>query len=80
MIRKMFLYTSIVDLNFQGAQMICFMCECPIAPEKGYFKTQLIHGKVMCHVQCQPKFYYDTKPIKDERQKALFPEAWREQK
>jgi hypothetical protein len=56
------------------------MCEKPIIPEKGYFKTQLF-GKKMCHVGCEPKFYYDNKPPEiDQSQKQLFPEEWREQK
>lgn len=58
---------------------ICFMCERPIIPEKGYFKTQ-IFGTKMCHLPCQPKFYYENKAPEDNGQKQLFPEEWREQK
>lgn len=57
--------------------MQCFMCDKPVIPEKGYFKTQLWNKKEICHVGCEPKFCYDNKPEeKDDKQ----PELWREQK
>lgn len=57
--------------------MQCFVCKNEIAPIKGYFRTQLLGEKLICHLQCQPKFYYDNKPEeKDDKQ----PELWREQK
>lgn len=53
------------------------MCNNPVIPGKGYFKTQLWDKKEICHVGCKPKFYYDNKPEeKDDKQ----PELWREQK
>lgn len=52
--------------------MICFMCEKPILPEKGYFRTQLWNGKKLCHVNCRPKFYFDNKPEEDSFQTKLF--------
>lgn len=57
--------------------MQCFVCKNEVAPIKGYFRTQLLGEKLICHVQCQPKFYFDNKPEeKDEKQAEL----WREQK
>jgi hypothetical protein len=55
--------------------MECFVCKKGVIPEKGYFKTQLWNGKLICHVQCQPKFYFDNKPFEtDKNQGELFGE------
>lgn len=40
--------------------MKCFICEKDIAPVNGYFQTQLWNNKLMCHIPCQPKFYFST--------------------
>lgn len=52
--------------------MKCFMCDKPVVPEKGYFRTQLWGNKI-CHVDCKPKFYHDNKPEEDFEQTLLFP-------
>ena len=55
--------------------MICFMCHKSIVPEGGYFKTQLWNGKYLCHVPCQPKFYYDNKPLEKDSDETTTSEA-----
>ena len=53
--------------------MICFVCKEQIQPQNGYFRTQLWNNRLMCHVRCQPKFYYDNRPDEqDPRQVQLF--------
>lgn len=56
--------------------MVCFVCKKQVVPENCYFKSQLFGDKVICHVQCQPKFYYDNKPQEKESTQQ---ELWREQ-
>lgn len=56
------------------------MCNQPVIPEKGYFKTQLWNQKHICHVQCEPQFHYDNKPEEDSGQQSLPVDSWREQK
>lgn len=45
--------------------MQCFVCRHEVIPEKGYFKTSLWNGNLICHQKCQPTFYWDNKPIKE---------------
>jgi hypothetical protein len=72
-IQKTSLFTSGVVTNFnKGTTMICFLCKQPILPHNGYFKTDMWNKTLMCHPRCQPKFYWDNKPIEDGRQCSLF--------